>query len=197
MVARGVKELSLHGAGADGGDRNALRPQLVGKTAGEGGDIRLGRAVDRHARRGTKGRDGRDVDNLRPARHERQNRLRDHGERADIEIDHAHHIRGGRVCAEIARCAAAGVIDEQPHVGPLLLQLFAEIAEAFRIKQVQTDADEFLFRELLRQLFQLADAAGDEPELFDLRKCGDELARELRAETGGRAGNDGRGHPRP
>ena len=61
----------------------------------------------------------------------------------------------------------------------------------------ETDADEFLFRELLRQLFQLADAAGDEPELFDLRKCGDELARELRAETGGRAGNDGRGHPRP
>ena len=197
VVARGVEELRLHGAGADGGDRDALRPQLVGKTAGERGNIRLGRAVDRHAGRRAEGRDGRDVDDLRPARHERDDGLRHHRERADIEVDHAHHIGGRRRGADIARGTAAGIIDQQPHVGFLLRQLFAEIAEAFGVEQVQAHADEFLFRELLGQLFELAHAAGDEPELFDVGKFAHELARELRAETGGRAGDDGRGHPRP
>ena len=66
--------------------------QLIGKTAGERGDIRLGRAVDRHAGRGAEGRDGRDVDDLRAARHKRHDSLRDHGQRADIEVDHAHDV---------------------------------------------------------------------------------------------------------
>ena len=56
MVARSVEEFSLHRAGADGCDGNALGAQLVGDAAGKGGDIRLGGAVDRHAGRGAKGR---------------------------------------------------------------------------------------------------------------------------------------------
>ena len=92
MVARGIEELGLHGAGTDGCDGNALGPQLVGDAAGKGGDIRLGGAVDRHAGRGAEGRDGRDVDDLRAARHKRHDSLRDHGERADIEVDHAHDV---------------------------------------------------------------------------------------------------------
>ena len=99
--------------------------------------------------------------------------------------------------ADIARRAAARVIDEHAHVGLLLGKLFAEIAEAFGVEQVQAHADEFLVRELLGQLFKLAHAAGDEPEFLDLREFPHKLARELRAEPGGRAGNDGRGHPRP
>ena len=92
MVARGVEELGSHGAGADGGDGNALGPQLVGDAAGESGDIRLGGAVDRHAGRGAEGCDGRHVDDLRAARHKRHDGLRDHGQRADIEIDYTHDV---------------------------------------------------------------------------------------------------------
>ena len=92
MVARGIEELGLHGAGTDGCDGNALGPQLVGDAAGKGGDIRLGGAVDRHAGRRAESRDGRDVDDLRPARHKWNNCLRDHGQRTDIEVNDTHNI---------------------------------------------------------------------------------------------------------
>ena len=77
------------------------------------------------------------------------------------------------------------------------LRSTTRITSADDVEQVEADAHEFLLRELLGQLFELAHAAGDEPELFDVGKFAHELARELRAETGGRAGDDGRGHPRP
>ena len=92
MVARGIEELGLHGAGTDGCDGNALGPQLVGDAAGKGGDIRLGGAVDRHAGRRAESRDGRDVGDLRPARHKWNNCLRDHGQRTDIEVNDTHNI---------------------------------------------------------------------------------------------------------
>ena len=105
-------EISIHGAGADSSDRNAAGLQFFMQPAGKGADIGFCCTVDRHARIGHKGSNGRNMDDPAALWHIGQNFMGNGCQSADVQIQHPELLIQ-RTFIEVSQVSAAGTANEQ------------------------------------------------------------------------------------
>ena len=188
-----VQELRGHGAGAHGGDGDALSLELKGQAPGEARDIGLGAAVHRHVGVGAEGGDGADVDDPAAGGHVGDGEMGHRRQGGDVQIRHGS-LPGQISLAHIAQITAAGVVDEDRHPGLFRRQLFRQDGEAPFVAEIQRQDDALHALQLPGQGLQTLPAAGDEPYLLHLGEVVPQPQGELLAQTGGGAGNDRDGH---
>src|SRR5581483_1358243 len=174
-------------------DADAARLQFAGQRLGEGQHIGLGGVIDRAAGTGQEAGDRADIEQPALVAGERLDEgERQFGERADVEVDHAQRLlavaRGGEPDQ-----AEGGVVDDVLRLEVVRAQRLGDRLRGAGRGEVGDDHRRHARTrggDLRRQRLETVGAAGDQNEVVAVIR---EHARELGADAGRGAGDDGDG----